>query len=220
MVFSGQPIYRKHGDRNFQPDHTRSRCFRHAYLWDSCAKIPGTRDSGRDCGMPGESTSSRSDKEVTNTLRRYDNLHRPRGYCEWHEVVGRKWSRRRPASARHHNGAVPGAAGEGEMMRAGILAWVVGGPLICSLAAATAQQPQPGRQGPAPQTQPSGPQHVNSAVAMTTRGELKFHQNCGRCHNAPQELSPRTSGTVMMHMRVRASLSEADAKAILHYLAP
>jgi hypothetical protein len=49
---------------------------------------------------------------------------------------------------------------------------------------------------------------------------MKFRQNCSRCHNAPQELSPRISGTVVQHMRVRASLSEADAQAILLYLAP
>jgi hypothetical protein len=51
-------------------------------------------------------------------------------------------------------------------------------------------------------------------------GELKFQQNCSRCHNAPQGLSPRISGTVVMHMRARASLSAADERAILHYLAP
>ncbi|HXE08837.1 MAG TPA: hypothetical protein VN612_13135 [Acidobacteriaceae bacterium] len=55
---------------------------------------------------------------------------------------------------------------------------------------------------------------------METNGEVKFQQNCSRCHNAPQELSPRISGTVVQHMRVRASLSEADARAILQYLAP
>jgi cytochrome c5 len=51
-------------------------------------------------------------------------------------------------------------------------------------------------------------------------GELKFQQNCSRCHNSPQELSRRISGTVMMHMRARASLGAADERAILHYLAP
>jgi mono/diheme cytochrome c family protein len=51
-------------------------------------------------------------------------------------------------------------------------------------------------------------------------GEQKFQQNCNRCHNAPQELSRRITGTVVLHMRARASLSAADARAILHYLAP
>jgi cytochrome c5 len=51
-------------------------------------------------------------------------------------------------------------------------------------------------------------------------GEKKFEQNCSRCHNAPESLSPRIAGTVIRHMRVRASLSKQDAEAILHYLNP
>ncbi len=56
--------------------------------------------------------------------------------------------------------------------------------------------------------------------AMVSEGEQKFQQNCSRCHSAPDQLSPRLSETVVMHMRVRASLSASDAAAILHYLAP
>jgi hypothetical protein len=55
---------------------------------------------------------------------------------------------------------------------------------------------------------------------QTDVGEQKFQQNCSRCHNAPQELPRRITGTVVLHMRARASLSAADARAILHYLAP
>ena len=51
-------------------------------------------------------------------------------------------------------------------------------------------------------------------------GERKFQANCGRCHNAPQQLSPRIAGTVLRHMRVRASLSASDERDILRYLAP
>jgi cytochrome c2 len=51
-------------------------------------------------------------------------------------------------------------------------------------------------------------------------GERKFRANCGRCHNAPEELSPRITGTVLRHMRVRASLSAEDERDILRYLAP
>jgi cytochrome c5 len=56
--------------------------------------------------------------------------------------------------------------------------------------------------------------------AAPDKGEQKFRQNCSRCHNAPEQLSPRITGTVMMHMRMRANLSAADQLAILHYLAP
>ena len=51
-------------------------------------------------------------------------------------------------------------------------------------------------------------------------GERVFKQNCSRCHDAPQGFSPRISGTVVRHMRVRASLSEPDERAILHFLNP
>lgn len=51
-------------------------------------------------------------------------------------------------------------------------------------------------------------------------GERKFQANCSRCHTAPEQLSPRISGTVLRHMRVRALLSPEDEQDILHYLAP
>lgn len=61
---------------------------------------------------------------------------------------------------------------------------------------------------------------MKTAFPPADVGELKFQQNCSRCHTAPQELSTRISGTVVLHMRMRASLSDADAKTILKYLAP
>jgi cytochrome c5 len=58
-------------------------------------------------------------------------------------------------------------------------------------------------------------------VAHTeSRGEQAFKANCSRCHTAPAQMTPRIAGTVLMHMRVRASLSAADEKEILRYLAP
>lgn len=51
-------------------------------------------------------------------------------------------------------------------------------------------------------------------------GERKFRENCSRCHTAPEQLPPRIAGTIVMHMRVRASLSDEDAKDILRYLSP
>jgi cytochrome c5 len=53
-----------------------------------------------------------------------------------------------------------------------------------------------------------------------SRGQQVFEQNCSRCHNAPEGFSPRISGTIPMHMRVRASLSEADYKALLRFFNP
>jgi cytochrome c5 len=113
-----------------------------------------------------------------------------------------------------------------------IRTWMASGLMGCCLVTAAAQNAQPAQGAAAPQQaqqQPAAGQAQNGPgettkqpanAAMETAGEQKFQQNCSRCHNAPQELSPRISGTVVMHMRVRASLSEADAKAILRFLAP
>jgi mono/diheme cytochrome c family protein len=51
-------------------------------------------------------------------------------------------------------------------------------------------------------------------------GERLFQAHCGRCHNPPQELSPRVARSVLQHMRVRAMLSKKDEQAILNYIAP
>jgi mono/diheme cytochrome c family protein len=105
------------------------------------------------------------------------------------------------------------------MMRSWGRARIAGGLMLCYLGAAVAQTPQP-QQSTGAAAKPAQAVKQPANTAMETAGEQKFQQNCSRCHNAPQELSPRITGTVVMHMRVRASLSEADAKAILHYLAP
>jgi cytochrome c5 len=68
------------------------------------------------------------------------------------------------------------------------------------------------------------PEAKPASAARTTPpqnpGELAFQHNCSRCHYAPQELSPRITGTVLRHMRVRANLSAEDERLILNYLAP
>lgn len=51
-------------------------------------------------------------------------------------------------------------------------------------------------------------------------GERKFQANCGRCHTAPEQLPTSITGTVVRHMRVRASLSAQDEQDILRFLAP
>jgi hypothetical protein len=71
--------------------------------------------------------------------------------------------------------------------------------------------------GQAAGTSPSA-QHKKPAA--TNPGERAFQANCGRCHNPPEQLSPRITGTVLRHMRVRALLSPQDEHDILKYLAP
>jgi mono/diheme cytochrome c family protein len=73
---------------------------------------------------------------------------------------------------------------------------------------------------PKPGTQPAKPAATAKTANTPDAGGRKFDANCGRCHNAPEQLSPSLTGTVVRHMRVRASLSAQDEKDILKYLAP
>lgn len=63
--------------------------------------------------------------------------------------------------------------------------------------------------------------HPNvTTSAASDRGQQVFDQNCSRCHNAPEGFSPSISGTIAMHMRARANLSEADYKALRRFFNP
>ena len=64
------------------------------------------------------------------------------------------------------------------------------------------------------------PQPTASSPTDSERGQQVFNQNCSRCHNAPEGFSPSISGTIAMHMRTRANLSEADYKALRHFFNP
>jgi len=93
--------------------------------------------------------------------------------------------------------------------------------IVCSPLIASAQAP--GSPAVANQAATSTVQQGKTPASHglpEDQGERKFRQNCSRCHNAPEELPTRVTGTVLLHMRVRASLSAADERAILRYLAP
>lgn len=62
------------------------------------------------------------------------------------------------------------------------------------------------------------PTRAPASSAQIARGQQVFDQNCSRCHNAPQGIPPQISATVIRHMRVRASLSAADEKALLRFM--
>jgi len=74
--------------------------------------------------------------------------------------------------------------------------------------------------------QKAEPNGTKNAPGKTTKGageldgEKLFRAHCGRCHAAPEELSPRVARTAIHHMRVRAMLSKEDEQAILSYIAP
>ena len=93
------------------------------------------------------------------------------------------------------------------------------GWLLIALVAAVQAQAGPAQQSAvhtAPKTQITAKQMSQSS----NEGERIFAQNCSRCHNAPEGFSPRISGTVVRHMRVRAQLSQHDAEELLRFFNP
>lgn len=75
-------------------------------------------------------------------------------------------------------------------------------------------------QSNAARTKPVPQDQKTAQPSGQDRGQQVFAQNCSRCHNAPEGFSPRISSTIARHMRVRASLSEADFKALQKFLNP
>ena len=87
---------------------------------------------------------------------------------------------------------------------------------------AAASQNQQAQNQQAQDSQQQGSPAAQNAMrpAGPDRGQQVFDQNCSRCHNPPEGFSPRISGTIALHMRVRANLSAQDYKALLHFLNP
>jgi cytochrome c5 len=91
-----------------------------------------------------------------------------------------------------------------------LLALVASGLCFASFVAAT------GQAVPAA----TGPAHGQNAASAADPGEKVFAANCARCHTPPMTMSPRVTGTIVIHMRTRARLSRKDEKLLLQYLAP
>ena len=87
----------------------------------------------------------------------------------------------------------------------------------CLLLLVTGQAANPARQANQPARQAST---TRTSSTQTSAGDRIFAANCSRCHQAPMSLSPRITGTVIMHMRTRARLSREDERSLLKYLAP
>lgn len=79
-----------------------------------------------------------------------------------------------------------------------------------------------------PQAAPAGTARVDKKQNAASHGSQQqgeegqriFEQNCSRCHNAPEGFSPNISGTVVRHMRVRASLSKHEEEELLRFFNP
>lgn len=91
--------------------------------------------------------------------------------------------------------------------------------LCAAMWGATPQGPQNGK-APASSAHGSRPAAAPGAKAPEDEGQVVFDQNCSRCHAAPEGFSQSISGTIVRHMRVRASLSQKQEQELLRYLNP
>lgn len=100
--------------------------------------------------------------------------------------------------------------------------WLARFSISCLIAIAAAFGSAAAQSNSAKHVTPKQQAARQTTASQTTQspGERKFQENCSRCHTAPEQLSPRITGTILMHMRVRASLSEQDAQDILRFLSP
>lgn len=93
--------------------------------------------------------------------------------------------------------------------------------IICGIFAPIASATQ---DATPPRSEPTkAAKNTNAATQVASpenEGERIFQQNCSRCHAAPEGFSPRISGTVVRHMRVRASLSKHDEQELLRFFNP
>ena len=93
------------------------------------------------------------------------------------------------------------------------LKWISAFVLMAALIPVLAQTSPPDPSRKAKETRAAQP-----GSAQVERGQEVFEQNCSRCHNPPRAIPPQITGTILRHMRVRASLSATDEKALLRFM--
>ena len=90
--------------------------------------------------------------------------------------------------------------------------------VVASISAWAQQNDKPATQ---PAKKPAAATHGAAQTApQSDTGDRIFQQHCSRCHTAPEGFSPRISGTIVRHMRVRASLSQHEEEELLRFLNP
>jgi len=94
-------------------------------------------------------------------------------------------------------------------------------PIFLALAVVAAMPALPQAATPAapPAAQAAQKPAVHAAQPQS-EGDRIFQQQCSRCHTAPEGFSTHISGTVVMHMRARASLSKHDQEELLRFFNP
>jgi mono/diheme cytochrome c family protein len=99
----------------------------------------------------------------------------------------------------------------------GVTIALVGGILL--FVSSTAGQ-QSGKPTPAAASSQAvaAPISVRDDESLRLDGEKRFRANCGRCHQSPHKFPPRMMATILRHMRVRATITDEDMRAILAYM--
>lgn len=98
----------------------------------------------------------------------------------------------------------------------GVLIALVGGISLFVSSAAGQQSSTPAPA--AASSQAAAPISARDDEALRLEGEKRFRANCGRCHQAPHKFPPRMMATILRHMRVRATITDEDMRAILAYM--
>jgi cytochrome c5 len=94
--------------------------------------------------------------------------------------------------------------------------WIAGLVLAASVSGLAVA----GQKNDAPSTAQDKAATSGKQPAQQDEGQRVFQQHCSRCHTAPEGFSPRISGTIVRHMRVRASISQHDEQELLHFFNP
>jgi mono/diheme cytochrome c family protein len=100
--------------------------------------------------------------------------------------------------------------------RLGIAAALVMAAMFLALAAAAKTSGK--KDTPAPSSTSAPANQSEQSNDMRLEGEKRFRANCSRCHTAPPKFPPRMMGTIVRHMRVRATLTDQDMRLILRYM--
>ncbi len=96
--------------------------------------------------------------------------------------------------------------------------WFPGLLIMAAIGAATLSTPQRHTQAAPRGAEPAVKQYQPPKNADSeNEGQRVFEQNCSRCHRQPDGFSPRITGTIVRHMRVRANLSRHDEQVLLKY---
>jgi cytochrome c5 len=89
---------------------------------------------------------------------------------------------------------------------------------MCIVGTAQTQQSKPAQNNQQAAKQQSTATHPSNP--KQSEGQTIFEENCARCHTPPDGFSPRISGTIVRHMRVRANLSAHDEQELLRFFNP